>query len=405
MIPRPSYLEKLIAQKDRDLIKVVVGVRRCGKSVLLMNLYTKWLEEHGINTDHIIKVDLELKENEALRDADELYSHISSLLVDESTHYVMIDEIQYVDGFVDVVNSLKARGCDVYVTGSNSKLLSSDISSALRGRSIEIRVWPLSFAEYHSFAQGDTRRAFNDYLLYGGMPLVTSYETREGKTGYLKMLAKTVATRDVIDRHNIRNIAAFEAVYDFLCSNIGSIVSANSIAKSLRSSGFRSITADTVGIYLSYLTDAFLFDKVLRFDVKGKAYLKTLNKYYTVDMGLRNARMNYRQIEVTHALENIVYLELVRRGFTVDIGKNREKEIDFVATDDHDTYYIQVCYTMADDGVRERELGSFKGLDDGYRKIVITMDDDPFALLENGYRKLNAIDFLLHPEALRTVAG
>ena len=400
MIPRPVYLGKLIAQKDKDLVKVVTGIRRCGKSVLLMDLFAGWLEEQGIESDRIIKVDLELKDNENLRDADALYEHVCERIGRDGPHYVMIDEVQLADGFVDVVNSLNKKGCDVYVTGSNSTMLSSEIESAFRGRNVEIRIWPLSFAEYHGWAQGDVRQDYNDYMLYGGMPYVTSYDTREGKTGYLKMLEGTVATRDIVERHSVRNVAAFEAVYDFLCSNIGSIVSANSIAKALRGSGFSSITADTVGQYLSYLTEAFLFDKVLRFDVKGKAYLKTLNKYYIADLGLRNAHMNYRQVEVTHALENIVYLELVRRGLAVDIGKNREKEIDFVAVGNRETYYIQVAYSIADEVKRATELASFAGLDDGYKKIVVTMDDDPFTMLENGYRKLHVFDFLLDPESL-----
>ena len=400
MIPRPGYLEKLIAQKDRDLVKVVTGIRRCGKSVLLMELYTNWLLEHGVLGEQIVQVDLELKDNERLRDADALYEHVCELVSGDGPHYVMIDEVQLAGGFVDVVNSLNKKGCDVYVTGSNSTMLSSEIETAFRGRSIEIRVWPLSFSEYHSWSGGDVRQDYNDYLLYGGMPYVTSYDTREGKTGYLKMLEGTVATRDIVERHKVRNIAAFEAVYDFLCSNIGSVVSANSIAKALRGSGFKTMTADTVGQYLSHLAEAFLFDKVLRYDVKGKAYLKTLNKYYIADLGLRNAHMNYRQVEVTHALENVVYLELVRRGLAVDIGKNREKEIDFVAVGERETYYIQVAYSIADPDKRSTELASFAGLDDGYKKIVITMDDDPFTLLENGYRKLHVFDFLLDPESL-----
>ena len=401
MIPRPAYISKLAAQKDKDLIKVITGIRRCGKSVLLMQLYTDWLIENGVARDHIIQVDLELKENACLREADALYRHVVDRLVDESTYYVMVDEIQCVDGFVDVLNSLNRRQCDVYVTGSNSKLLSSDVETAMRGRSIGIRVWPLSFAEYHAYAQGSVRADYNDYLLFGGLPYVTAYETREGKTDYLKMLESTVVIRDVVERHDIRNEAAFYAVYDFLCSNVGSLVSANSIAKALRASGFRTMTADTVGTYLGYLTDAFLFSRAVRYDVKGKAYLQTLNKYYIVDVGLRNAHMNYRQVEPTHLLENIVYVELLRRGMTVDIGKNREKEIDFVATGERDTYYIQVAYSIADPDKRAAELASFAGLDDGYKKIVITMDDDPFTLLENGYRKLHVHDFLLNPNSLQ----
>ena len=403
LIQRPIYLEKLAAQKDKDLIKVVTGIRRCGKSVLLMQLYTAWLVEHGVPRDRIIQVDLELRENAALRDADALYRHITERIPQDGPSYVMIDEVQYVDGFADVLNSLNRRGCDVYVTGSNSKLLSSDIETAMRGRSIGVRVWPLSFAEYHAHARGDMRADYNDYLLFGGLPYVTAYDTREEKTAYLKMLEETVVLSDIVERHGVRNVAAFHAVYDFLCSNIGSLVSANSIAKTLRNSGFSTMTPDTVGAYLDHLTEAFLFSKAVRYDVKGKTYLQTLHKYYIADVGLRNAHMNYRQVEPTHLLENIVYLELVRRGLTVDIGKNRQKEIDFVATGERDTYYIQVAYSLSDPDKRAAELASFAGLDDGYKKIVITMDDDPFTLLERGYRKLHVYDFLLDPDSLQAV--
>ena len=402
-IPRPQYLQRLIGLKDSDLIKVVTGIRRCGKSVLLMELYRNWLLANGVDENHVIQIDLEDKDNEHLRNADELYKHVLEALPKQAPTYVMIDEVQYVDGFVDVLNSLKKRGCDVYVTGSNSKLLSSDVETALRGRSIEIRVWPLSFAEYHSFKQGDAREDMRDYIRYGGMPYAAGLMEFEIKNNYLKMLEETVATKDIIDRYGIRNRAAFEGVYDFLCSNIGSLVSANKIAKTLVSNGHKTITEVTVGNYLAYLCDSFLFEKVVRFDIKGKAYLKTLNKYYIADLGMRNAHLNYRQVEPTHALENLVYLELRRRGLAVDIGKNRVKEIDFVATGPKDTYYIQVAYSMADEEKRAQELSSFAGIDDGYKKIIITMDDDPFTLLDRGYRKLYAIDFFLNPHSLEEV--
>ena len=217
------------------------------------------------------------------------------------------------------------------------------------------------------------------------------------------MLESTVATKDIIDRYHLRNPAIFTAVYDVLCSSIGSLVSAKKIADTLKSNGYKTVTPDTVGNYLTYLCESFLFYKAYRYDVKGREYLKTLNKYYISDMGLRNARMIYRQVEVTRALENNVYLELLRRGLTVDIGKNREKEIDFVAVGPKDTYYIQVAYSMVDEEKRKTELESFKGIDDGYKKIVITMDDDPFTLLERGYRKLYAIDFFLNPHSLEEV--
>ena len=400
IIDRPSYLEKLKRYKDKDLIKVITGVRRCGKSVLLFDIFYKYLLDSGISDTRIIRVNLENDVENHLRNSETLYKHIMDLMREEGRHYVMIDEIQYIEGFEDLVNSLKNNNCDVYITGSNSKMLSGDISTALRGRSIEIRVYPLSFSEYFAYKGGDKRSCFNMYMKYGGFPFAATEEDEQNKTEYLKMLESTVATKDIVDRYNLRNPIVFNSVYDFLCSNIGSLVSAKKISDTLKSNGFKSITPDTVGNYLTYLCEAFMFYKVYRYDIKGKEYLKTLNKYYISDMGLRNAHLNYRQIEVTHALENIVYLELVRRGYTVDIGKNREKEIDFVAQSSKDTFYIQVAYSMVDPEKRDQELGSFRKLDDGYKKIVITMDDDPFIIMENGYKKINAIDFLLNDKSL-----
>ena len=403
LIERPAYLRRLIRYKDKDLIKVVTGVRRCGKSVLLFDIYCRYLLESGVPEDHIIRVNLENDVDGRLRGSRSLYRHITSLIKGTSRHYVMIDEIQYIEGFEDLVNSLKNSGCDVYITGSNSKMLSGDISTALRGRSMEIKVYPLSFAEYYSFVGGNTRAAFYGYMKYGGFPYAVTEAEEQSKIEYLQMLESTVAAKDIIERYKLRNPGLFGAVYDFLCSNIGALVSAKKIADTLKSSGYKSVTADTISNYLTYLCESFLFYKVCRYDVKGREYLKTLNKYYISDLGLRNAHLNYRQIEVTHGLENIIYLELLRRGYSVDIGKNREKEIDFVARNPKDTYYIQAAYSMSDPDKREQELGSFRRLDDGYKKIVITMDDDPFTLLENGYRKINAVDFLLNEKALEEI--
>lgn len=400
LINRPSYLEKLKRYKDKDLIKVITGVRRSGKSVLLFDIFYQHLLDSGIGDEHIIRINLENEEKKELRESGRLYSFIQTVKTDGDRYYVMIDEIQYIDGFEDLLNSLKNNNCDVYVTGSNSRMLSGDISTALRGRSIEIRVFPLSFAEYYSYTGGDKRSAWNQYLKYGGFPYVATEDDERSKTEYLKMLESTVATKDIIDRYHLRNPSLFNAVYDLLCSGIGSLVSAKKIADTLKSNGFKSVTPDTIGNYLEYLCESFLFYKVYRYDVKGKEYLKTLNKYYISDMGLRNTHMNYRQIEVTHALENIVYLELILRGYTVDIGKNNKKEIDFVAKNSRDTYYIQVAYSVLNLEKREQELSSFHKLDDGYKKIIITMDDDPFILMENGYRKIYALDFFLNENSL-----
>ncbi len=403
-INRQKYLDKLVSQKDKDIIKVITGIRRCGKSVLLFDIYADYLLSHGIDDAHIIKVNLETKKNEALRDSNALYDSIVSKIVDDKRYYVFIDEIQLVDGFEDVVNGLRLDyNCDIYITGSNSKLLSKDINTKMRGRSIEIKVYPLSFSEYYGYYGGDKRQCFNNYLMYGGLPYLLSENDNKNKVEYLKMICDTVVEKDIIDRHGIRQENLFGAVIDFLCSNIGSYVSANKIADTLKSNGYGKVTHDTIGNYLDFVCDAYLFYRAQRYDIKGKQYLKTLNKYYICDLGIRNSKLNYRQIEITHSLENVIYLDLIRRGYIVDIGKNNSKEIDFVAKNDKDLFYIQVAYTLSDPDKNEQEVSSFYGLDDGYKKIVITMDDDPFVNLKNGYKKINALDFLLDDHSLERI--
>lgn len=402
-IQRDVFLNRIIKQKDNHLIKTITGVRRCGKSVLLFEIYYNYLLLHGVKDENIIRINLENLDNIKLRDKMELYKYIQSRVIKNQHYYIFIDEIQYVKEFEELLNTLNNNGHDVYVTGSNSKLLSSDIATSLRGRSIEIRLFPLSFKEYYEYVGGDKYVVYNNYLMYGGYPYVVNEEDKDNKISYLKMIEETVASKDIIDRYNIKNVLLFNAVYDFLCSNIGSIISTKKITDTLKSNGFSNATVDTVSNYLQYLCDAYLFYKVYRYDIKGKEYLKTLNKYYISDLGLRNAKMNYRQVEVTHSLENIIYIELIRRGYMVDIGKNNTKEIDFVAKNNKDTYYIQVAYSIVDENKREQEISSFYNLDDGYKKIVITMDNDPFTILKNGYKKVNAIDFLLDENILEKV--
>ena len=403
-INRQKYLDKLISQKDKDIVKVITGIRRCGKSVLLFNIYYDYLLSIGVKKENIIKINLETKRNEGLRDADALYNAVVEQIITDEKYYVLIDEIQFVDGFEDIVNGLRVDyNCDVYITGSNSKLLSKDINTKMRGRSIEIKVYPLSFAEFYAYYGGDKRQCFNNYLMYGGLPYLVTEDDNKNKVEYLKMICDTVVGKDIIDRHGIRQGNLFEAVIEFLCSNIGSYVSANKIADTLKSNGYSKVTHDTIGNYLDFVCDAYLFYKAQRYDIKGKQYLKTLNKYYIADLGIRNSKLNYRQIEITHSLENIIYLDLIRRGYIVDIGKNNVKEIDFVARDDKNLYYIQVAYTLSDPDKNEQEVSSFYGLDDGYKKIVITMDDDPFVNLKNGYKKINVFDFLLNDNILEEI--
>ena len=404
-IKRDLLLGKHIQYRKKDIVKVITGIRRCGKSVLLNEIYYDYLMADGVPSDHIIKVSLDLKKWETLRDGDALYRYVADAIRDEELYYVFLDEIQLVDGFEEIVNSIKAEfNTDVYITGSNSKLLSHDINTIFRGRGIEIKVFPLSFSEFISFRQIDKMDAFDEYVRFGGLPYAVRETDEQEKRAYLDMMVNTVVTRDMIERYDIRNEALFIALIELLCSSIGAYVSTNKIANTLKTNGFKSVDNETVSRYLSHICDAFLFYRADRYDIKGKEYLKTQNKYYVSDMGLRNAAIHYRQIEITHIIENLVYLELLRRGYIVDIGKNREKEIDFVAKElSGKRYYIQVSYTIQDEAVKEREVSAFHRLDDGYKKILITLDRNPLSNLENGYQMIHLFDFLLNDQALETV--
>ena len=401
-IKRDQLLNKLIQYRKKDIVKIITGIRRCGKSVLLNELFYEYLLSDGVQADHIIKVSLDLKRWESLRNGDKLYHYIADAIHDDELYYVFLDEIQLVDGFEEVVNSIKAEyNTDVYITGSNSKLLSHDINTIFRGRGIEIKVFPLSFAEYFAYRQTDKLDAFDEYVLFGGLPYAAQETEEQGKRSYLDMVVNTVVTRDMIERYDIRNEALFIALVELLCSSIGTYVSTNKIANTLKGNGFKTADNETVSRYLSHICDAFLFYRADRYDIKGKKYLKTQNKYYAADMGLRNAAIHYRQIEITHIIENLVYLELLRREYIVDIGKNRDKEIDFVARElGGRQYYIQVSYTIQDGTTRERELSAFRRLDDGYKKILITMDHNPLSNLEYGYQMMHLLDFLLNEKAL-----
>lgn len=404
MIKRDALLSKLIDYKDKDIIKIITGIRRCGKSYLLFEIFYQYLIQQGIDKEHIIRINLESKKNENLRDGNQLYQYVEKQILDEKRYYIFIDEIQMVDGFEDVVNGIKNDfNSDLYITGSNSKLLSSDINTKLRGRGIEIKVYPLSFKEYYESIGGDRQKAFNSYIMYGGMPYLMSLNKDYEKTEYLKMLNETIGFKDIIERNQIKNESLFNSVLELLCSQIGSVVSPNKIANALKSNNFKTVDNETISNYLKYICDDFLFYKVSRYDLKKNKQLKTLNKYYVCDMGLRNEKLNFRQIEMTHILENIVYLELIRRNYIVDIGKNNEKEIDFVARTYQDLYYIQVSLSIEGKETKEREISAFKGLDDGYKKIVITMDNNPLIQLERGYKTINIFDFLLNENILKEI--
>ncbi|MGI6737856.1 MAG: ATP-binding protein [Christensenellales bacterium] len=404
-IQRENLLNTLIHYRHKDLVKIITGVRRCGKSILLNELFYRYLLDDGVQADHIIKIAFDMKKWENLRKSDELYSYLLGLFADDEKYYLLLDEIQMVEGFEEVLNEVRSEyNTDIYVTGSNSKLLSSDINTIFRGRGIEIKCFPLSFQEFYSFRKGDKGEALDEYILFGSLPYTVTEPDAPAKRDYLEMVANTVITRDMIERYDIRNEEVFRGVINVLCSSIGSAVSPNKIANTLQSSGYKSVDNETVSRYLKHIADAFLFYKVERYDLKGRAYLKTQNKYYACDMGLRNALIQYRQLEVSRAIENIVYVELIRREYIVDIGKNRNEEIDFIARDaEGRKNYIQVTYSIENPSVKERELSSFRGLDDGYKKILITMDRTPFTNLEKGYRLLTILDFLENDDSIENV--
>ena len=407
-IQRDFYLNQLIANKDRSVCKVVTGMRRSGKSYLLFTLFYEWLLDNGVPENRIIKIDLETQKNKPFRDSEKLYNHLKSLFRDKERYYILLDEIQEVDGFEDLVNGLMVdHNCDVYITGSNAKLLSKDINTRFRGRSVQIKVFPLSFLEFYSARQTERENIkdiFDEFMLYGSLPYLNELSARNEKIEYLNSIWETLLYRDIIDRYKIRNEHILDAVFDFLCSNIGSYVNANKIANTLKSNGYKEITDDTVGNYLEYLCESFLFYKVQRYDIRGRHYLKTQNKYYISDLGVRNAKLKFRQIEVTHSLENIIYLELIKQGFIVDIGKNDNREIDFVVRSlDGNQWYIQVAYTLQGEEKLQQETASLKNIKDGYRRIILTMDDDPFENLEGGIKKINVFDFLLGKKSLGTI--
>lgn len=403
MIKRDYYLNKLIDYKDKDIVKIITGIRRCGKSYLLFNIYYDYLISIGIKDEYIIKINLESIKYEKYRNATTLFEYLENKIIKAHRYYIFIDEIQLIDNFEDLVNGIKIDfDCDLYITGSNSKLLSSEINTKLRGRGIEIKVYPLSFKEFYD-GTSDKTKSFNDYIKYGGLPYLSSLDKEYEKKEYLKMLNDTLITKDIIDKYKIRNTNVFNALFDLLCSSIGSYVSPNKIANTLVSNGFKTVDNDAISNYLNYLCDAFIFYKAIRYDIKGKEYLKTLNKYYICDLGLRNERLGYQQLEMTHIIENIVYLELLRRNYQVDIGKNKDSEIDFVIRTYDDLYYIQVSLTIENESTRFRKLKSFKGLDDGYKKIIITMDNNPLIHLDNGYKMLNLFDFLLDENSLTKI--
>ena len=411
-IRRDIYLNKLIRKKGNGLIKIVTGIRRCGKSYLLFRLFHNHLSESGVDNAHIIEIALDDRMNKSLRDPDNMLAYIHKRINDDKQYYILLDEVQLLNEFEDVLNSLlHIRNADVYVTGSNSKFLSSDIITEFRGRGDEIRVYPLSFREYMSAYNGTRDEAWDDYFNYGG--LILSMPTDEDKANYLSGLFKKVYISDIVDRHKVRNKDELDELVDILASATGSLTNPTRLARTFRSVKNKTISDKTLKTYTDYLIDAFLVSKAVRFDVKGKKYIGSPVKYYFEDVGLRNARLNFRQSEENHIMENIIYNELRIRGYNVDVGVvecptvsdngkrgKRQLEIDFVATRGSEKYYIQSAFSMANEQKAEQERRSLNSIADSFKKIVIVRDNIKTRRDETGIVTLGLINFLMDENSL-----
>lgn len=414
-IKRPKYLQQLIDLRHNGMVKVITGVRRCGKSYLLFNLFANWLVSNGVDAEHIIKIDLENRHNMRLRDPDALLAYIDGKLKDNNMHYVMIDEVQMVPQFEDVLNSyLKMPNVDIYVTGSNARLLSKDVITEFRGRGFEVRVHPLSFSEFFSTRQDTTvESSYMEYSMYGGMPQVALEPSPELKKQYLLSLFNNTYIRDIQQRYKLQYAEEMESLMGFVASSIGCITTPKKLSDTMHSVMGSTISRPTVYLYLDYIEDAFLIEKSLRYDIKGKKYFDTNFKYYFVDMGLRNACLNFRQFEQTHIMENIIYNELCVRGFAVDVGvvavtradaagkrSRAQLEVDFVCNLASRRYYIQSAYRIDSDEKMAQEQASFSHINDSFKRIVILGEHTPSYHNDKGVLFISIYDFLLNDNAL-----
>ena len=409
LIRREAYLKKLIDSKHINLIKVITGIRRSGKSYLLDPLFTNHLRDSGVDEKHIIKIDLDQIGNHKFQDPYLLDEYIREKIVDQNMYYILLDEIQLVPDFESVLNGLlKLSNVDVYVTGSNSRFLSSDIVTEFRGRSYPIRIYSLSFKEFYEAQNLSKTEAYQQYLRYGGMPLVLSLETDQAKAEYLKNLYELTYFKDIIDRNNVGKNEVLVSLTKMIASNIGSLTSSRKLTNTYKSNGHKQLSINTVISYLGYLEDSFLIEKVDRYDVKGKRYIESISKYYFTDIGLRNAILNFRQQEENHIMENIIYLELVRRGFNVDVGiieirdkdARKQLEVDFVCNQHNKRYYVQVTLNLETRDKTLQETRPLLNISDSFKKIIVVKDDIISWISEDGVLVIGVIEFLLNQNSL-----
>ncbi|MGI6594412.1 MAG: ATP-binding protein [Christensenellales bacterium] len=413
-ISRDIYLDKLISKKHNRLIKVITGIRRCGKSYLLFKLFRDHLKSERISDTHIIEMSFDIYENKQYRDPAVFFPYLKSQIKDNQMHYILLDEVQLLGDFEAVLNSLlRMENVDVYVTGSNAKFLAKDIITEFRGRGDEIRMYPLTFSEFMSVYPGNEYSGWRDYVLYGGIPLVLQFTTVDQKINFLKKLFEETYITDIVGRHNVRNRVELEELLNIISSSIGSLTNPNKLSNTFKSVKNIKISPTTVKKYLEYLEDSFLIDSAYRYDVKGKKYINTPLKYYFTDLGLRNARLNFRQIEENHAMENIIFNELKVRGYNVDVGvvisnetdknnKNirKQREIDFVCNQGSKRYYIQSALHISSDKKAEQEKKSLLMTQDAFKKIIITKDALAPLYNEDGILVMSIFDFLLNKNSL-----
>lgn len=416
-IERNIYLNRLIDSIGNGMIKIVTGVRRSGKSFLLFRLFVEWLQSQGIDDAHIIKVNLEDRLNKQLRDPDVLLNHIYSHILDDGHFYVLLDEVQMVPEFEDVLNSFfDKENVDVFVTGSNAKFLSKDVITEFRGRGEEIFMQPLSFGEFMSVYEGSYELGLDEYMTFGGLPQVLSYKTEKEKSNYLKGLFRKTYITDIVDRYGVRNTTELGELLDIVASCIGSLTNPTKIANTFASVKNVRITNETVQKWLEYLCDSFLVAKAVRYDVKGRKYIDTPSKFYFCDLGLRNARLNFRQTENTHLMENLIYNELIYRGYNVDVGvvvtemKDEEGkrhkvqlEIDFVCNQGSKRIYVQSAYRLPTEAKQNQELFSLTKADDSFKKVVIVGEDQLVHRNDKGIVTMSLRDFLMDKDALDKV--
>ena len=413
-IKRDFYLQQLVDGKQNGLIKIVTGIRRCGKSFLLFKLFRQYLLDVGVDSDHIIQIALDDIENANLREPLPLYKCIKANMTDEELYYILLDEVQLGPRFEEVLNSLlRIDNADVYVTGSNSKFLSSDIITEFRGRGDEIHLYPLSLSEYCEGTGLSPAEAWKDYYTYGGLPHTLSLGTEKKKIDYLNNLFESVYLIDILERHRIKNKAEFEELVKIIASGIGAPTNPTKLENTFKSVKKVNIDSVTISRYLGYMQDAFLIEKAERYDVKGKKYIGSLAKYYFTDIGLRNAILGLRQQEETHIMENIIYNELRRRGCTVDVGmveqrfvdndgkwQRKQLEVDFVVNEGNQRYYIQSALALPDEEKRKQEMGSLLRINDSFKKIIIVKDDIKPWRDENGILTMGLLDFLMNADSL-----